>query len=66
MLFQHLDVLETCGLVRSRKEGRVRTYQLAPRRLQVARQWMAKQPVLWESRLDRLDDHLGQMKEQAE
>src|SRR5262249_2849413 len=27
---QHLDVLERCGLVRSRKVGRVRTYRLVP------------------------------------
>ena len=27
---QHLGVLEECGLVRSQKVGRVRTYRLAP------------------------------------
>ena len=27
---QHLGVLEDCGLVRSKKQGRVRTYTLAP------------------------------------
>src|SRR5881397_3315948 len=37
---QHLDVLENCGLVRSRKTGRVRTYQLAPQPLKTAEQWM--------------------------
>jgi DNA-binding transcriptional ArsR family regulator len=60
---QHLDVLESCGLVRSRKEGRVRTYQLAPQRLNAAEQWMAKQRTLWERRLDQLDGYLQQMKE---
>ncbi len=30
---QHLDVLEGCGLVRSRKVGRVRTYRLVPQPL---------------------------------
>jgi DNA-binding transcriptional ArsR family regulator len=30
---QHLDVLERCGLVRSRKVGRVRTYRLVPQPL---------------------------------
>lgn len=29
-------MLEDCGLVRSRKVGRVRTYQLPPRKLQLA------------------------------
>jgi DNA-binding transcriptional ArsR family regulator len=62
---QHLDVLEGCGLVRSRKVGRVRTYQLAPRRLGVAERWLARQRSLWQQRLDPLDDYLMQMKEEA-
>ncbi len=49
---QHLDVLEKCGLVRSRKAGRVRTYQLTPQRLKVAVHWIDKQRAHWESRLD--------------
>lgn len=40
---QHLDVLERCGLVRSRKAGRVRTYRLSPRPLRVADRWLARQ-----------------------
>jgi DNA-binding transcriptional ArsR family regulator len=40
---QHLNILEECGLVRSKKEGRVRTYQLAPKRLRAAEDWLAKQ-----------------------
>lgn len=61
---QHLDVLEDCGLVRSRKEGRVRTYQLAPKTLKAAEGWLAKQRTLWERRLDQLDSYLENMKEQ--
>jgi len=61
---QHLDVLEDCGLVRSSKEGRVRTYQLQPKPLQAAEHWMAKQRALWERRLDQLDTYLDELKEQ--
>jgi DNA-binding transcriptional ArsR family regulator len=61
---QHLDVLENCGLVRSSKTGRVRTYKLAPARLQVAEHWMARQRALWNQRLDQLDDVLQQMKKE--
>lgn len=61
---QHLDVLEKCGLVRSSKTGRVRTYKLAPARLQVAEHWMARQRALWNQRLDQLDDVLQQMKKE--
>src|SRR6266511_1848705 len=49
---QHLVVLENCGLVRSRKTGRVRTYRLAPRPLKVAEHWMAMQRAHWERRFD--------------
>lgn len=61
---QHLDVLENCGLVRSRKAGRVRTYQLVPRPMQEAEDWMVKQRGIWERRLDGLDSYLTDMKEQ--
>ena len=60
---QHLAVLETCGLVRSRKIGRVRTYRLVPQPLKAAERWMAQQRALWERRLDQLDTYLLELKE---
>jgi DNA-binding transcriptional ArsR family regulator len=60
---QHLDVLENCGLVRSRKQGRVRTYWLAPKPMAVVEHWLDKQRRRWEARLDQLDDYLDEMKE---
>lgn len=63
---QHLRVLEKSGLVRSRKAGRSRLYQLRPERIQQAEQWLQQQRQLWEQRLDRLDDYLLQMKEERE
>src|SRR5262249_58200881 len=61
---QHLDVLEQCGLVRSRKVGRVRTYRLVPRPLKAAERWMARQRALWGRRLDQLDTYLLELKEE--
>ena len=60
---QHLHVLEECGLVRSRKKGRVRTFQLAPRPLKAAEDWMARQRAMWERRLDQMEDYLMELKE---
>ena len=60
---QHLGVLEKSGLVKSKKSGRVRTYQLAPQPLQAAESWMTNQRKLWERRLDQLDAYLLTMKE---
>ena len=61
---QHLKVLEHCGLVDSTKEGRVRTYRLAPSQLMLAEDWLLRQRNLWERRLDQLDEYLLQLKEQ--
>jgi len=62
---QHLGVLEDCGLVRSRKLGRVRTYRIAPQPLKAAERWMAQQRALWERRLDQLDHYLLELKEET-
>ncbi|RQP26480.1 ArsR/SmtB family transcription factor [Piscinibacter terrae] len=51
---KHLSVLERCGVISSRKEGRVRTCELVPKTLSQAEQWMAKQRALWEARTDRM------------
>jgi len=58
---QHLQVLESLGLVTSHKSGRVRTYSLKPERLQQASGWLDTQRSLWERRLDQLDEHLTSM-----
>jgi len=60
---EHMKVLEGSGLVRSRKSGRVRTYHLAPKRLELAEHWLTKQRALWEQRLNQLDDYLLALKE---
>jgi DNA-binding transcriptional ArsR family regulator len=62
-LLKHLGVLESCGLVRSTKRGRVRTFRVMPGRLEGAEHWLARQRTLWERRLDQLDAHLKAMKE---
>ncbi|SOD74798.1 DNA-binding transcriptional ArsR family regulator [Jatrophihabitans sp. GAS493] len=51
---QHLGVLETAGVVTSSKVGRVRTYQLSVAALTPAAEWMGRQRLLAEQRLDRL------------
>ena len=60
---QHLNMLEKFGLVKSKKSGRVRTYELAPRRLKAAEDWILDRRKLWERRLDQLDAYLLTMKE---
>ena len=57
---QHLDVLEDSGLVRSIKTGRVRTYRIVPKPLEVASRWLDAQRKHWEQRLDQLDALLAE------
>ena len=60
---QHLSVLEQSQLVKSKKRGRVRTYEIVPTRLKVAEDWLSAQRQLWEARLDRFDKYVKQLKE---
>lgn len=62
---QHLDVLAEAGLVRSRKQGRVRTWELVPEAVETARHWLDVQHDVWNTRLDRLDAHLLTLKESS-
>ncbi|MDB5051927.1 MAG: transcriptional regulator, ArsR family [Fibrobacteres bacterium] len=59
-VFQHLQVLEACGLVRSEKVGRVRTCQIDPAGFSVAGKWIAERRAMWERKLDRLGDLLDE------
>ncbi|THD58426.1 metalloregulator ArsR/SmtB family transcription factor [Phenylobacterium sp.] len=55
---QHLAVLEASGLVRSEKQGRVRTCRVEPAALSLAEQWFNQRRAEWDARLDRLGEHL--------
>ncbi|UHQ18793.1 metalloregulator ArsR/SmtB family transcription factor [Lysobacter sp. KIS68-7] len=63
---QHLALLERCRLVKSKKEGRVRTYEIEPARFKVAEDWLSERRQLWESRFDRFDDYVKHLKKQRE
>jgi len=60
---QHLSVLEQSRLVKSKKRGRVRTYEIAPERFNVAEDWLTERRQEWEARLDRFDQYVKQLKE---
>ncbi len=60
---QHLTVLEQSRLVKSKKRGRVRTYEIAPDRFKVVEDWLTARRELWEARLDRFDTFVKQLKE---
>jgi DNA-binding transcriptional ArsR family regulator len=58
-VYQHLQVLESSGLVLSQKVGRVRTCHLNVTMLRTAENWIEERRQLWERRLDRLGAYLA-------
>jgi len=56
---QHVQVLEACGLVKTKKVGRTRMCRIEPSAMTAAERWMADRRRSWEDRLDRLGDVLN-------
>ena len=59
---QHLAVLEACGLVKTRKRGRVRICQLDAAALGQVERWLA-QRAIWTDRLIRLERLMGEQQQ---
>jgi DNA-binding transcriptional ArsR family regulator len=57
-VMKHLGVLESAGLVKSGKSGRVRTYQMTQGTLATVERWVVSRRALWNRNLDRLGDFL--------
>lgn len=55
----HVRRLEAGGLIDTAKQGRVRTCTLRTGALGPAHDWMAEQRLLWDGRLDRLEDYFA-------
>lgn len=57
---QHVQVLESSGLVHTEKVGRVRTCSIEPAALRTAEHWISERRSTWERRLDKLGDFLAE------
>ena len=62
MLLKHIRILENCGLVTSKKVGRVRTCSVQTEALKAGEDWMQQRIAAWESRLDRMEAHISRPK----
>lgn len=60
---KHVRTLESNGLIRTVKSGRVRTCVLNRERLAVVDGWLADQRRIWEERTDRLESLVTDPKE---
>ncbi|MDO9487933.1 MAG: metalloregulator ArsR/SmtB family transcription factor [Sphingomonadaceae bacterium] len=52
---KHIRALEGAGLIRTRKQGRVRNCALEPAPLAAVAGWLAAQQAQWTARTDRLE-----------
>jgi DNA-binding transcriptional ArsR family regulator len=59
-VLQHVQVLESCGLVKTEKIGRTRTCRIEREAMAAAEQWITERRRSWEARLDRLGDVLNE------
>ena len=60
---KHLRVLRDAGLVRARKDGRRRLYELRAEPLAELDAWLEPYRRLWTARLDDLEAHLDEMED---
>jgi DNA-binding transcriptional ArsR family regulator len=60
---KHLGVLRAVGLVRMRADGRHRHYRVDGAALKPIHDWVRTFEGIWNTRLDRLDDLLTELKE---
>ena len=52
---KHIHSLEESGLIRTRKEGRVRTCVIERKPFAMLEAWLSTQRAIWEDRADRLE-----------
>lgn len=60
---KHVRMLESNGLIRTAKTGRVRTCELNRERFAVVEDWLAEQRRLWEEHTDRLEQFVTDSEE---
>jgi DNA-binding transcriptional ArsR family regulator len=65
-VMRHLSVLEEAGLIATSKDGRVRSCTIVPEAMTPVRTWLDEQRVIWEARLDRLDDYVMKLMKERE
>jgi DNA-binding transcriptional ArsR family regulator len=58
---KHLKVLERAGLITRGREAQWRPCRLEPAPLKSVDAWLEEYRVLWERRLDRLEDYLEKL-----
>lgn len=61
---RHVGILRRCGLIHQRVDGQRRPCRLNVERMQELSGWITEQQREWESRLNRLEEHLESVQEE--
>ena len=56
---RHVGILRRCGLIQQRVDGQTRPCRLDVERMQELVGWISEQKREWESRLNRLEEHVA-------
>jgi DNA-binding transcriptional ArsR family regulator len=59
---KHLRMLREAGLIRSRKQGRMRIYEVDASQLREVYDWVSHFDKYWDEKLDDLGNYLDQQK----
>lgn len=59
---KHLKILQECGVVAIRKEGRLRYCDIQPDQLSEVAAWIEQYRKLWESKLDSFETYLNTLR----
>ncbi|MGH6643009.1 MAG: ArsR/SmtB family transcription factor [Bradyrhizobium sp.] len=62
---KHIRFLEGSGLIRTHKEGRVRTCEIERQQFMAAEAWLSEQRAVWEGRADRLEQFVTRIQEEG-
>ncbi|HEX3023692.1 MAG TPA: metalloregulator ArsR/SmtB family transcription factor [Chitinophagaceae bacterium] len=61
---KHIKILQECGLVKSKQNGREIYYQIEVKKLKEVTDWLAPFQQMWEERFDMLDNYLSKIQKQ--
>src|ERR1700734_2075996 len=64
LVSKHLRVLKDAGLVQARVDAQRRLYRIRPEPLAEVDEWLAPYRALWTASLDRLEQHLGNRRDE--
>jgi len=58
---KHVKILEECGLVSIKQQGRERYCEASMNKLDEVSDWVERYRQMWEDRLDRLEEYLKEL-----